>query len=465
MSAPSFKGRAAGDGNGVALRFRPAPAGATVSGTGAHAGAHAASQVASNGLSVDEALKKIALEKARREKNEKFVDEQIGSLQKYQDNVVSRWSSTNDFDKVDLVCAELLKNDNFTAAVQYMERVRTLVDSILLKLLPKAIQEGYEPSDQVPYGGMGSPPTMKRAVTNTGYISGSKETLSPATAVPPMGLMPPNRRDEEELKATKMRLDQAISKAKQMEIQLSDAKNRLAALEKKYKEERTQLDKREADQATTASRQATKAAELQTMLGVVERGKRTEAELVERNQRLQAELLATQDQVKWLERTGSTMRVKLQSAEDALKKERKDDAMAGIKMEMAAEELSSAENDLKAEKRNNLKALKAKNKEIDVLKTRVRELESQLGDTQEALKKAEEEGKKGKKIGEEYAKPMVYSAEVGRPKASARAKATGARSKGPTSKQAAKSGVVEVQFGNGATPDTAEAEQGADATN
>lgn len=66
------------------------------------------------------------------------------------------------------------------------------------------------------------------AVTNTGYISGSKETLSPATAVPPMGLMPPNRRDEEELKATKMRLDQAISKAKQMEIQLSDAKNRLA---------------------------------------------------------------------------------------------------------------------------------------------------------------------------------------------------------------------------------------------
>lgn len=50
------------------------------------------------------------------------------------------------------------------------------------------------------------------------------------------------------------------------------------------------------------------------MLGVVERGKRTEAELVERNQRLQAELLATQDQVKWLEKTGSTMRVKLQVA-------------------------------------------------------------------------------------------------------------------------------------------------------
>jgi hypothetical protein len=48
------------------------------------------------------------------------------------------------------------------------------------------------------------------------------------------------------------------------------------------------------------------------MVAFVERSKRAEAEVLEVKARLQAELLSTQDKVKWLEKTGAAMRVKLQ---------------------------------------------------------------------------------------------------------------------------------------------------------
>lgn len=55
---------------------------------------------------------------------------------------MKRWSSPSDFEKVDLVCAELLRNSSVTDALHYMEKVNTAVyhpaPSLLMPPSPSA---------------------------------------------------------------------------------------------------------------------------------------------------------------------------------------------------------------------------------------------------------------------------------------------------------------------------------------
>eukprot|EP00740_Mantoniella_antarctica_P008434 CAMPEP_0181384780 /NCGR_PEP_ID=MMETSP1106-20121128/22172_1 /TAXON_ID=81844 /ORGANISM="Mantoniella antarctica, Strain SL-175" /LENGTH=72 /DNA_ID=CAMNT_0023504723 /DNA_START=81 /DNA_END=296 /DNA_ORIENTATION=- len=56
-------------------------------------------------------------------------------------DVMERWTSPNDFARVDLVCAELLKRGSFVDALRYMERVEDVTRVICQKLRAPAARE------------------------------------------------------------------------------------------------------------------------------------------------------------------------------------------------------------------------------------------------------------------------------------------------------------------------------------
>lgn len=51
-------------------------------------------------------------------KRTKLLGDQIESLDKMSSDVMERWTSPNDFARVDLVCAELLKRGSFVDALR-----------------------------------------------------------------------------------------------------------------------------------------------------------------------------------------------------------------------------------------------------------------------------------------------------------------------------------------------------------
>lgn len=63
--------------------------------------------------------------------------EQLDSLDRYQSDVMERWASPNDFARVDLVCADLLKKGFTVEAIKYMERVQSLTGAIVTRLKAK----------------------------------------------------------------------------------------------------------------------------------------------------------------------------------------------------------------------------------------------------------------------------------------------------------------------------------------
>ena len=63
--------------------------------------------------------------------------EQLESLDRYQADVMERWASPNDFARVDLVCADLLKKGFTVEAIKYMERVQALTGTIVARLKAK----------------------------------------------------------------------------------------------------------------------------------------------------------------------------------------------------------------------------------------------------------------------------------------------------------------------------------------
>ena len=52
--------------------------------------------------------------------------------------VLEKWSSESDFSKVDVVCAEFIRRGAYKDAIQYMERVGSIVHTIINKLRQKA---------------------------------------------------------------------------------------------------------------------------------------------------------------------------------------------------------------------------------------------------------------------------------------------------------------------------------------
>jgi len=376
-------------------------------------------------------MKRIALQKAQREASEKFLNGHLSSLQKYQDDVVARWNAPNDFDKVDIVCTELLRNSSITAALQYMERVRALVDTICAKLLPKAIEEGYEP----PETNIRGLNTSRRGPPDATTPIARMSSVIPKTSIA-------REAADNDVKLARGRLEQANNKIKQLEVQLQDARIRMTVVEKDAAENKMRLDKREADLVQTTARQAKKAAELSSSMARAEASKRVEEAATEENERLKAEVAGLHDKVKKQEKMTAAVRIRLQAAEDLLKREAREEAMAEIRVEMVQEEVMEREQELRTERHKNLKAVKAKNKELELLKAKVRELEKQLEEKDKEAAEMAVGGNarkaKGSKApaGEPYAsKPFQWSYEPAEEASSQKPRARKPSAKAPAVEQ------------------------------
>lgn len=102
-------------------------------------------------LATEEMRQRLITTKANRAmaaaQGKKLLNQQLDSLDSASVEVIERWSSTNDFAKVDLVCGELLKQGLFTDALKYMDRVRGLCDLVCAKLRRK-INEGARDEEE-----------------------------------------------------------------------------------------------------------------------------------------------------------------------------------------------------------------------------------------------------------------------------------------------------------------------------
>eukprot|EP00227_Mantoniella_beaufortii_P006091 CAMPEP_0197612816 /NCGR_PEP_ID=MMETSP1326-20131121/58011_1 /TAXON_ID=1155430 /ORGANISM="Genus nov. species nov., Strain RCC2288" /LENGTH=138 /DNA_ID=CAMNT_0043181617 /DNA_START=249 /DNA_END=661 /DNA_ORIENTATION=+ len=111
---------------------------------------------------VRDALEGAAEKRMRNEaQRTKLLGDQIESLDRMSSDVMERWTSANDFARVDLVCAELLKRGSFVDALKYMERCEQVTRLICQKLRPAAAREmaGVDPvdgDDIVGGGGVGA---------------------------------------------------------------------------------------------------------------------------------------------------------------------------------------------------------------------------------------------------------------------------------------------------------------------
>mmetsp|Transcript_32426 Transcript_32426/g.62303 ORF Transcript_32426/g.62303 Transcript_32426/m.62303 type:complete len:645 (+) Transcript_32426:491-2425(+) len=69
-----------------------------------------------------------------------LLSAQLNSLDRHFSDNLERWNKAEDFSKVDLVCAELIKKGGYGEALKYMERVKKLVDQLTSTLREKEVQ-------------------------------------------------------------------------------------------------------------------------------------------------------------------------------------------------------------------------------------------------------------------------------------------------------------------------------------
>ena len=72
----------------------------------------------------------------------KLLEDRLGAVDNMAKEVMERWGSTNEFQKVDLVCSDLIRRGGFGEALDYMERVRSLVETVVHKLSARVSVEG-----------------------------------------------------------------------------------------------------------------------------------------------------------------------------------------------------------------------------------------------------------------------------------------------------------------------------------
>ncbi|KAK3239089.1 hypothetical protein CYMTET_50958 [Cymbomonas tetramitiformis] len=183
--------------------------------------------------------------------------DQLGSLDKQFNEVLDRWSSPQDFAKVDLVCAELLKKGSFTDTLKYMERVRGLVEVICAKLRPKALKEAYE-AGAAPEEGTGGK-----------SLGGSYQSLQLPTDLPEQPVKkaePPKKKPVAKrivLPDTAEMERKAKAREQELQQQIDELSHQLEDVHKSLVDERRSSDKKEVNLAQARDRLVQKTLELQ----------------------------------------------------------------------------------------------------------------------------------------------------------------------------------------------------------
>eukprot|EP00238_Polyblepharides_amylifera_P012660 CAMPEP_0196585954 /NCGR_PEP_ID=MMETSP1081-20130531/52679_1 /TAXON_ID=36882 /ORGANISM="Pyramimonas amylifera, Strain CCMP720" /LENGTH=564 /DNA_ID=CAMNT_0041907673 /DNA_START=210 /DNA_END=1904 /DNA_ORIENTATION=- len=101
-----------------------------------------------------------------------ILQEHLEALDRQCSETMDRWAAPQDFSKIDLVCAELLKKGSFGDALEYMEKVKKVVEQLCLKLRAKhqesmklSEMKAMEEEEDYPHdASRGSTPTCKHSL-------------------------------------------------------------------------------------------------------------------------------------------------------------------------------------------------------------------------------------------------------------------------------------------------------------